>query len=210
MNERIDLGKDDEEPFAWMKPYMSGPADLSAQLAPKAQYAPRSRDPELAKAQDEEMLAHEIWVLALKEAYATNKAGWFQQMQGREKHEIVADYYRRHPAMERFVKRHTEAGTCSQAMQTLQDEAARRKAGYDADVDLTTSLTGKVNSGRVSETQDVAPPGQKEIDKPQFDFGQAKWLLKTMKSTKEITERPSRLVVQGILECPASAPVRQI
>jgi hypothetical protein len=129
MNE--DLAKktpENEDPFAWMRPFMSPPMRLSRN-AQEQPYAPPARDLLLRSAQEEEMLECEIWKLALSEAYSANNLGWLNRMAGCEKQMIIADYYRRHPAMERFVKAHTDKGTCGRAIEVLKEEQERRRAG---------------------------------------------------------------------------------
>ncbi len=115
--------------FEWMRPFTSGPADLAKLARGKAQYAPPSRDPVLRRAQDEDALEDQIWLLAVEEAYASNNAGWFNAMH--EKRVIVADYLRRHPAMERFQKTHIAAGTCAEAVEAILKEKERRRHGPD-------------------------------------------------------------------------------
>jgi hypothetical protein len=112
--------------------FKSAPADLS-RLRDAGQYAPPARDATLRRAQDEDALEHQIWLLALSEAYGARNLGWMRAMTGRSRPEIVADYYKRHPAMERFSKRHIEAGTCADAVRALREESERRKAGAEAD-----------------------------------------------------------------------------
>lgn len=124
----------EDDPFAWMRPFKSRPADLSEAPALNEQYAPPARDPALRRAQEEQMLADEIWRLALSEAYAARNLAWFRTVGGRERHEIIADFYRRHPPMQRFVAQHIANGTCADGVRAIQDERARRRNGEEADL----------------------------------------------------------------------------
>jgi hypothetical protein len=138
-SDATDQSKEDEEPFAWMRPFQSRPADFDRMAVGREQYAPSARDAMLRRMQEEEALDQEIWKLALSEAYGNLNLGWFNQMQGHSQQEIIADYFRRHPAMERFVKAHRDAGTCGQAIDDIQAEIARRRANPEAD----SAMSGK-------------------------------------------------------------------
>lgn len=126
MSQRSDSSEDPEH---WMRPFMLPPADIEKVSRDRAQYAPPSRDPALRRAQEEELLTEQIWILALSEAYSTMNQGWLRAMQGQSKPQIADDFLRRHPPMARFVQSHIEAGTCAKAVEVLEEERARRRAG---------------------------------------------------------------------------------
>lgn len=170
----------------WMAPFKTGPADFAAR-ASKQPCAPPVRDATLRSAQDEDALERQIWLLALSEAYATRNLGLLQTMAGQDRPTIVADYYRRHPAMQRFAAAHIEAGTCSEAVRVLREESERRR-GQDAPEDRDAA-----QSEAAATTQSASS------SKPAFDAVQAKGLLAGAKVTKLLPQRPSEIEVQSFI-----------
>ena len=99
----------------------------------RQQYAPPSLDLRLRRAQEEDLLDQEIWLLAQSEAYASRNAAWFSAAMSKSKPEIVSDYLRDHPPMARFVAEHQAAGTCGKAVEVIEAERAQRRAGPPAE-----------------------------------------------------------------------------
>ncbi|HVE20462.1 MAG TPA: hypothetical protein VNC39_00665 [Acidocella sp.] len=135
-SESVPTAHDENDPFDWLRPFMSGPADLSLPVGNSAPHAPPSRDLSLRRAQEAELLDEQIWLLAMSEAYAADNEALLRHMMDQTKAEVAADFLRRHPPFGRFVKEHIDAGTCGRAVQILIDERERRKSPHQIEVIL--------------------------------------------------------------------------
>jgi hypothetical protein len=89
------------------------------------QFAPVP-DTSFTRAQDERELRHEIWLLAVGEAYiAKDGVRRMQQMQGKSELQLVEDYLAEIPEIRRWLDRNIEAGTCAAAITELREKKER-------------------------------------------------------------------------------------
>lgn len=97
------------------------------------QFSASVPDRSFNRAQDERELRHEIWLLAVQEAYiAKDGARRMREMQGKSELQLVEEYLTENPEIKRWVDRNIEAGTCEVAVAEMREKKERfRQARLD-------------------------------------------------------------------------------